>query len=533
MSEFSSYYLYQRYEKRGDQPWLPSYPNTLSIDGDGTMPLVVKEEDDPQCGYVPPLEPIYRWVDLDPTKDWFCSDCDTKVYGVHNSGETFSVQCNDNPTLTSGDVSSLTDIEYVLIGGCVTSIGDGALSGQTSLQGVTMPPSITSIGASAFNGDAAMTDCAIPNSVTSIGASAFTNCVSLQNVMLWDSITSIGAYAFHNCDFIISIHIPSGLTAITEGCFLHCGGLSEVNIPNSVTSIGNYAFEDCTSLFEVSIGSGVTSIGNQAFSGCNGLTRITCLAPIPPSLGSSVFNNTNNCPIYVPCESVHTYKYTNNWRVYADRIFGIPPCEPPSFDGKWLATYTTGTTSSAECDSSSAITQNEISKTDLVAVEIGDCVTSIGNSAFTNYYDLEEVIIPNSVTSIGTSAFTSCSSLMSITIPSGVTSIGDSVFRRCSGLTSIDIPSGVTSIGSSAFGNCTSLTSVTIPSGVTSIGGSAFYGCSGLTSVTVEAITPPSLDMYAFHNSTGTIYVPAASVNAYKTATNWSTYASRIQPITN
>jgi len=27
------------------------------------------------------------------------------------------------------------------------------------------------------------------------------------------------------------------------------------------------------------------------------------------------------------------------------------------------------------------------------------------------------------------------------------------------------------------------------------------------------------------------IYVPSASVNAYKTATNWSTYASRIQAI--
>jgi len=27
------------------------------------------------------------------------------------------------------------------------------------------------------------------------------------------------------------------------------------------------------------------------------------------------------------------------------------------------------------------------------------------------------------------------------------------------------------------------------------------------------------------------IYVPAASVNAYKTATNWKSYASRIQAI--
>ena len=37
---------------------------------------------------------------------------------------------------------------------------------------------------------------------------------------------------------------------------------------------------------------------------------------------------------------------------------------PPTFQGKWLATYTGGTTSSADCDSTSAITQNEVTLTD-------------------------------------------------------------------------------------------------------------------------------------------------------------------------
>lgn len=318
MSEYTSYFLYQRYEKRGDQPWLPSYPNTLSIDGGGTMPLVVKQEDDPACGYVPPVEPIYRWIDLDPTQDWICADCDTKVYGVHNSGETFSVQCDDNPILTTGDLSGITDLEYVLIGGCVTSIGNNALSGQTSLQGVTMPPSVTSIGNNAFRGNVAMTDCAIPQGVETIGTSAFENCISLQNVMLWDSITSIGASAFTNCDYIVTIHIPTGISSIPSSCFQHCGALSELNIPNSVTNIGSEAFADCMGLFDLTIGNGVTTIGNNAFIGCSGLTSITCLATTPPSLGTNVFNSTNNCPIYVPSSSVNAYQ--SAWSDYANRI---------------------------------------------------------------------------------------------------------------------------------------------------------------------------------------------------------------------
>ena len=303
---------------------------------------------------------------------------------------------------------------------------------------------------------------------------------------------------------------------------------------------------------------------------------------------------------------------------------GSTPPTPPVFQGKWLATYSGGTTTSAECGASSAITTGEINPTNLVAVEIGDCVTSIGDNAFKQCSGLTSIDIPSGVTSIGEAAFRSCSSLSSVTIsdsvttignqafykctnltsidipsgvtnigthafsqcesltsidiPSGVTSIntytfgyctsltsvtipntvtsiGDSVFLYCSGLTSIEIPSGVTSIGGSAFSNCTRLTSIDIPDSVTSIGGAAFSSCSGitsctigsgvtsigynvlkycsgLTSVTVNATTPPTLGSGAFVDTNDCpIYVPAASVNAYKAASGWSTYASRIQAI--
>ena len=55
--------------------------------------------------------------------------------------------------------------------------------------------------------------------------------------------------------------------------------------------------------------------------------------------------------------------------------------------------------------------------------------------------------------------------------------------------------------------------------------------CESLTSVYCEAITPPSLgDSYVFNrNGSGRkIYVPTESVDAYKSATNWSEYASAI-----
>ena len=129
--------------------------------------------------------------------------------------------------------------------------------------------------------------------------------------------------------------------------------------------------------------------------------------------------------------------------------------------------------------------------------------------------------------------FVYCISLSSCTIGSNVTTIGNWAFNYCNNLTSIDIPSGVTSIGDYAFQACSSLTNIVIPSGVTSIGKYAFNSCTSLASITVNATTPPSLSNSNAFNYTNNcpIYVPAASVNAYKSAAYWSTYASRIQAI--
>ena len=167
----------------------------------------------------------------------------------------------------------------------------------------------------------------------------------------------------------------------------------------------------------------------------------------------------------------------------------------------------------------------------LASVTIPSGVTSIGTSAFQYCYSLASVTIPSGVTSIGSYAFYNCSSLASVTIPSGVTSIGSYAFQYCYSLASVTIPSGVTSIGSYAFYSCYSLASVTIPSGVTSIGSSAFQNCYGMGKYHLLPATPPSLGgANVFQNivSDCKIYVPAESIEAYKSAQYWSSHASKM-----
>lgn len=75
MSQYTSYYLYQKYESINGGTPTPVYPPVYSIDGDGTMPKVIRMENDPDCGYVPPSEPIYRWYQLPITEGYYCEEC--------------------------------------------------------------------------------------------------------------------------------------------------------------------------------------------------------------------------------------------------------------------------------------------------------------------------------------------------------------------------------------------------------------------------------------------------------------------------
>ena len=240
-----------------------------------------------------------------------------------------------------------------------------------------------------------------------------------------------------------------------------------IKFDGKVTTIGEGAFYNCSSLKSITIPDSVTTIGDSAFSDCWSLTSVT----IPDSV------------------------------------------------------TTIGDSAFSDCSS-------------LTSITIGDSVTSIGNYAFWGCSSLTSITIPDSVTTIGNSAFYGCRSLTSITIPDSVTSIGSYAFLGCSSLTSITIPDSVTSIGEFAFYYCDSLKSITIPDSVTSIGVSAFYYCDSLTSVYCEATTPPTggSNMFSYWDEDEyedvvigcKIYVPTASVDAYKSASYWSDYKDYI-----
>lgn len=155
----------------------------------------------------------------------------------------------------------------------------------------------------------------------------------------------------------------------------------------------------------------------------------------------------------------------------------------------------------------------------------GARVTRIGNSAFSQCYNLQSINFPDGLIEIQGQAFSSCGKLTSLVFPKSLKTIGWGAFSSCWGLTSVKfspykksqlrviesnafaycssllnfkMPSRVRTIGESAFRGCRNLPSINIPGGVLHIYANAFAECNNLNDVYPETIWPISIDQTTF-----------------------------------
>ena len=141
-----------------------------------------------------------------------------------------------------------------------------------------------------------------------------------------------------------------------------------------------------------------------------------------------------------------------------------------------------------------------------------DRITYLGIEVFRNYDSLAIADFPN-VTSTGVNVFYACYALHTVNLPSLI-SISTNMFGYSSLLKRLDFPS-VESISGGAFSSCSRL--------VTLILRKADTVCT-LENVNALTNTPIA-------RGSGFVYVPDDLVEQYKAATNWSTYANQIKPI--
>ncbi|MBQ8387019.1 MAG: leucine-rich repeat domain-containing protein [Paludibacteraceae bacterium] len=332
---------------------------------------------------------------------------------------------------------------------------------------------VTGIGKEAFL-YTSVSEFTIPETVKYIAESAFGGSFELTSIEIPNSVTDIGSAAFTSSDKLTSVILGDGVTTIGPLAFMGCRALQTINIPESVTAISALAFYDCPKITDVKLNNGLVEIKDQAFS----YTNITSIE-IPKSvtiLGLNPFS-------YIPSLTKLSVKKGHP-------LFNSDP-------------------------NSNAII--ETATNTLVA----GCRYSI---------------VPNTITAVGKAAFMGCKGRTELSLPNSVKTINDSAYFGCIDLKSIDIPNSVTTIGSEVFSWCASATSLTIGENVNSIGGRAFWGCEKIKTVTCNAIVVPNLGedvfdyMFDGNIHLATLYVPAESVEAYKTAAQWKDFG-QILPI--
>ncbi|MDR1348496.1 MAG: leucine-rich repeat protein, partial [Prevotellaceae bacterium] len=307
---------------------------------------------------------------------------------------------------------------------------------------------------------------------------------SITTVVIKEGVTNVGNFAFSSCSNLTAVTLGKDITHIGDHAFGNCG-LTSVTIPDKVISLGSGAFNACRSLTSVTIPEGVTSIGDEAFFDCAKLTAITV-------------------------EDDNAY-YSSIDGVLFDKAQSTLYCYP---GGKRGDSYTVAVGVSIR---EKALT----GCTGLKAIEVASNHADYSSGDGVLFTKDKKVLISYPAGKSGT-----------YTLPDGVESIGDHAFYFCPYLYSVIISNSVKSIGDYAFCNSTGLASVTIGSSVTSIERSAFYYCYDLTSVVNLNPTPQNImatdNIYpnnVFSNvSPITLYVPAGSVDAYKTADGWKDF---------
>lgn len=294
--------------------------------------------------------------------------------------------------------------------------------------------------------------------------------------------------------------ISSGEATLKE----YFGTASSIIIPSfidgyPVTEIGEKLFED-SSITNVTIPKSIEKIGYNAFANCKYLT--------------SIYFDAKDCNVYYFRDMMYMNVFLNAGK-FSDSLkvtFGPNVEKVPK--GMFEA--------------------RESEYAHVTEIVLSDSIKNIGDWAFANCYDLQNVTWGKNIERIESEAFRNCTKLQSITIPECTEYIGLNAFKGCKYLKQINfnakkckafmmrssmdehvfvdagkyssslkvifgnkvevVPASLFEAPESAYAH---ITEVIIPKNVKEIGAFAFNNCKDLKKITIKgATTVPNSELY-------------------------------------
>jgi hypothetical protein len=396
----------------------------------------------------------------------------------------------------------------------ITALGNGAFSSCPSLEYLSLPQTLQSIGNQALQG-IAVRSLSIPQGVKSLGDSVFNSNTRLQSLDLSGlTLESMGNSILAYCPNLEQVILPETLPGkiLPNGTFQGSAVLESVNLPRNLETIGLSAFSDCAALSDADLPPTLKTINQRAFSGC---------AVFNPNIGSLIALETLGNSAFLACKELTTLSLSTNLTTLGQSAFQgcdkltlaeIPPALVEKVD-----------------PSTFAYCRN-------LRFKVGAQEPSpllIANGVLRAYPGAAGTVdFPEGIKEILTGCFLQDTGITAISLPASLETIGASAFNGCSNIASVSIPANakLKTIGHQAFLYCTKLTAIDLPASLTGIDINGFFGATLLESVICRAATPPTLGANVFTQTHADlkIYVPDASVAAYKAAEGWEDLSDRI-----
>lgn len=162
-------------------------------------------------------------------------------------------------------------------------------------------------------------------------------------------------------------------------------------------------------------------------------------------------------------------------------------------------------------------------------------VIAIPGSSKYEFCNAKHIVLCEGIKRLKDETFDGSRSLESVHIPASLRKVGTATFWNCTALKSVTFAenSNFELLNRRAFRECSSLPYIELPESLTRIATEAFYGCTSLKVVTLhsEQCVLESTNVFEECDQLQYIYVPAESVDWYKSATNWKSFADKIRAL--
>lgn len=354
----------------------------------------------------------------------------------------------------------------------------------------------------------------IPNGVTSLGLYSFAYNTSLQSVTIPSSVTSVGVCAFFYCSGLVEVVIEGDVPSAGEMAFyLSSGEDVTCMVYGPVGCLDRYGGSG-TTLNYYDADTGEAAIDGISYSVSDDGATVTWIEEGVSELAipSSIALLGVDVPVTaIDIEPSSEYDMTLSVLTIPATVTAVEPGSLWTFHALTEVVLEDGNGSLSVIDGvlfdegGTRLLAYPSSKADAGYV-VPDGVATIADHAFAGSLHLQALDLTG-VTTVGTGAVSSCIELVSVDLGGTVVTVGDEAFAYdpmlyyvtgteaveqvgdmafCLALLGeISLPAAV-SIGDMAFYWCSMMTSVHLGPEVAYIGDMAFYGCKFLVSIHLD-----------------------------------------------